>query len=72
MSYLMYPRVYLDFAAHRDQYSDVSHLPTDVFFYAMEPGEETTIEIEEGKTLFIKLIARTQPTRREWSRSSTS
>jgi pyruvate carboxylase len=27
----------------------------------MEPGEETEVQIEEGKTLFIKLIARTPP-----------
>lgn len=60
LSYLMYPRVFLDFAAHRRKYADVSPVPTEVFFYGMEPGEETSVEIEEGKTLFIKLIARTE------------
>jgi pyruvate carboxylase len=61
LSYLMYPRVFQDFAAHRRKYADVSAIPTPVFFYGMEPGEEASIEIEEGKTLFVKLIARTQP-----------
>lgn len=61
LSYLMYPKVYTDFTAHRRKYSDVSPVPTPVFLYGMEPGEETEIEIEEGKTLFIKLIARTEP-----------
>ncbi|MGV3723657.1 MAG: pyruvate carboxylase subunit B, partial [Actinomycetota bacterium] len=61
LSYLMYPKVYLDYAGHRKKYGDVSHVATDVFFYGMEPGEETSVEIEEGKTLFIKLVAKTEP-----------
>ncbi|MGV2479981.1 UNVERIFIED_CONTAM: pyruvate carboxylase, partial [Salmonella enterica subsp. enterica serovar Weltevreden] len=32
-SYLMYPKVYKDFAEHRKLYGDVSTLPTPVFFY---------------------------------------
>ncbi|MFN3652724.1 MAG: pyruvate carboxylase [Armatimonadota bacterium] len=61
LSYLMYPRVFTDFAAHREKYSDVTQVPTEIFFYGMQPGEETSIQIERGKTLFIKLIARSQP-----------
>jgi pyruvate carboxylase len=61
LAYLMYPRVFLDFEKVRLQYSDLSPVPTDVFFYGLEPGEETEIEIEEGKTLFVKLIAITEP-----------
>jgi pyruvate carboxylase len=61
LSSLMYPRVFQEFAARREQFSDVSVVPTRVFFYGMEPGEETTVEIEEGKTLFIKLIATGEP-----------
>jgi pyruvate carboxylase len=59
MSYLMYPKVFTEFAAHRRDYSDVWPVPTDVFFYGMRPGDETEIEIEEGKLLFVKLIAST-------------
>jgi pyruvate carboxylase len=61
MSYLMYPRVFTDFAATQRQYSDVSPVPTEVFFYGLQPGEETEIQIEEGKTLFVKLVAVTAP-----------
>jgi pyruvate carboxylase len=61
LSYLMYPRVFLGFQATRAQYGDISPVPTEVFFYGLQPGEETEIEIEEGKTLFIKLIALTAP-----------
>jgi pyruvate carboxylase len=55
-SHLMYPRVFADFAKHTAQFSDVSVLPTPAFFYGLKLGEEATINIEEGKTLFIKLV----------------
>jgi pyruvate carboxylase len=61
LSYLMYPKVFTDFAAHQEKYADVSRVPTGVFLYGMEPGDESSIEIEEGKTLFIKYVARTLP-----------
>ncbi len=32
-SYLMYPQVYTDYAAHRRRFGDVGVLPTPVFFY---------------------------------------
>ena len=31
-------------------------LPTPVFFYGMEPGEEISVDIERGKTLIIKFL----------------
>ena len=31
-------------------------LPTPVFFHGMAPGEETSIEIESGKTLILKFL----------------
>ena len=36
-------------------YGDVGRLPTPAFFYGLKPGEEISVDIEEGKTLFIKL-----------------
>jgi pyruvate carboxylase len=55
-SYLMYPEVFNDFARFVREYSDVSVLPTHAFFFGLKPGEEISVDIEEGKTLFIKLI----------------
>ncbi len=55
-SYLMYPQVFTEFARHFREYSDVSVLPTQAFFYGLRPGDEISVDIEEGKTLFIKLI----------------
>src|SRR5262249_7918153 len=51
LSYLLYPRVFPDLAAHERTYSDTSMLPTSMFFFGPESGEEVKVEIEEGKTL---------------------
>ncbi len=55
-SHLMYPEVFAEFARFDREYSDVSVLPTPAFFYGLRPGEEITVNIEAGKTLFIKLV----------------
>src|SRR4030095_7163143 len=55
-SHLRYPQVFADFAKHHREFSDVSVLPTPAFFYGLELGDEISVSIEEGKTLFIKLI----------------
>jgi pyruvate carboxylase len=60
-SYLMYPGVFIDYAKHRRQYGDVSLLPTPVYFYGMQPGEETAVDIERGKTLIITKLATGEP-----------
>jgi pyruvate carboxylase len=56
VTHLLYPRVFPDFAAHQQKYSDTSLIPTPVFFHGMEPGEEISIDIEKGKTLIIKFL----------------
>ncbi len=61
LSYLMYPKVFVGYAEHLKQFGDVSMVPTDVFFYGLRQGEETEVEIERGKTLFVKLVAIGEP-----------
>lgn len=60
-SYLMYPRVWLDYARERLQYGDVSILPTPVFFYGMESGQEISVDLERGKTLIVRYITTSEP-----------
>ncbi|MES2256700.1 MAG: pyruvate carboxylase [Pseudomonadota bacterium] len=55
MSYLMYPKVFTDYAAMQGKYGPVSVLPTPVFFYGMKLGEEIAIELERGKSLVLRL-----------------
>lgn len=56
-SYLMYPKVFQDYAEFRRKYGPLSTLPTPVFFYGMKPGNEIAVTIERGKTLNIRCLA---------------
>ncbi|MDP9011171.1 MAG: pyruvate carboxylase [Pseudomonadota bacterium] len=55
-SYLMYPKVFAGYAADRATFGDVSTLPTAVFFYGMQPGQEINIDLERGKTLIVRYV----------------
>lgn len=55
-SHIMYPEVFAGYAKMERDYSDLSVLPTPGFFYGMKPGQEIAVEIESGKTLFIRLV----------------
>jgi len=54
--HLMYPDVFAQFAAFRQIYGDISVVPTQAFLYGLKPGQEVSVEIEEGKTLFVRLL----------------
>ncbi|HYG90182.1 MAG TPA: pyruvate carboxylase [Azospirillum sp.] len=56
-SYLMYPKVFTDFAQHRKAHGDVSVLPTPVFFHGLQQGEEVSLHLEPGKTLIVRYLA---------------
>jgi pyruvate carboxylase len=60
-AYLMYPKVFLDFRNHIREYGDTSVLPTPIFFYGPEVGEEFAVEIAQGKTLIIRTLAVSEP-----------
>jgi pyruvate carboxylase len=56
-STLMYPKVFSGFAEAQRNYGPVATLPTPTYFYGMAPGDEIGVEIEQGKTLVIRLQA---------------
>ncbi|MCG8271937.1 pyruvate carboxylase [Aquamicrobium sp. NLF2-7] len=56
-SWLMYPKVFSDFAAAQETYGPVSVLPTPNYFYGMKPEDEIFVDIEKGKTLVIRCLA---------------
>jgi pyruvate carboxylase len=60
-SYLMYPDVFLKFADFRKTYGDVAALPTPAYYYGLRDKEEIHISLEEGKTLFVRLLNMTEP-----------
>lgn len=60
-SYLMYPKVFLDYVNDLRLYGDLSVVPTPVFFYGMVPGQEINVDIELGRTLIIHFLAVSEP-----------
>jgi len=55
-SHLMYPKVFAQYAADRAVFGDVGMLPTSVFFYGMQPGQEINVDLERGKTLIVRYV----------------
>jgi pyruvate carboxylase len=56
-SWLMYPKVFADYVAAREAYGPTSVLPTPVYFYGLQPGEEIHVDLEKGKTLVVLCLA---------------
>ena len=57
-AYLMYPKVFTEFQNAQDTYGPTSVLPTGVYYYGVNVGDEIFVEIEHGKTLVIRCVAR--------------
>jgi len=57
-SYLMYPKVYSDFEKTQDRYGPTEVLPTPVYFYGLNEGDELFVDIEKGKTLVVNYLGR--------------
>lgn len=60
-AYLMYPQVFKELVKYVNEYGHARVLPTPAFFYGLRPGEEISVEIQEGKILIIKLIYVSEP-----------
>lgn len=59
-SYLMYPKVFNEFMQHKLKFGTVSTVPSSAFFYGLKEQETISVELEAGKTLEIKLLARSE------------
>ncbi|GAB3291100.1 pyruvate carboxylase [Hymenobacter tenuis] len=55
LSWLLYPKVFEQYWKHQQEYGDVSVVPTGAFFYGLQPGDETIIEIARGKSIIVGL-----------------
>ncbi|MCA8829667.1 pyruvate carboxylase [Hymenobacter pini] len=55
LSWLLYPKVFEQYWQHREEYGDVAVVPTRVFYYGLQPGEETIIDIARGKSIIVGL-----------------
>lgn len=56
-SYVMYPKVYDAYRQIVEKFGDLSVLPTRYFLKPANINEEVVVDIEQGKTLIIKLLA---------------
>ncbi|ALX47353.1 pyruvate carboxylase [Lentibacillus amyloliquefaciens] len=61
ISSALYPKVFMDHHKFQETYGDVSVLDTLTFFYGMKLDEEIEVEIEQGKTLHVKLMSISEP-----------
>src|SRR3569833_3915486 len=59
-SHLMYPKVFLDYLKTQDKYGPTAVLPTPVYFYGLEQGQEIFAEIARGKTMVINYLGRAE------------
>lgn len=57
LSYALYPKVLEEFIEFKKQYGDLSRMNSPVFFNGISEGETCEVEVEEGKTFIIKLVA---------------
>ena len=60
-SYLMYPSVFTDYAEMERKYGDVSILPTHIFFYGLQSGEETVLSFEDNRQAIVHYLATSEP-----------
>ncbi|HEY2591448.1 MAG TPA: pyruvate carboxylase, partial [Steroidobacteraceae bacterium] len=60
-SHLMYPEVWQAYVRDRRKYGDLGLLPTPLFFYGLDPGEEVSLDLERGKTLIVRYVATSEP-----------
>ncbi len=61
---LLFPGPTKDFEESRERYGDVSVLPTLDYLYGMNPGDEHSVTIGEGKTVLFGLEAISEPDER--------
>lgn len=55
LSFKMYPKVFREYYEHYKNYGNVSTIPSPAFFFGLAPNEEILVDIDQGKTLIIKM-----------------
>ncbi|MDP1728067.1 MAG: pyruvate carboxylase [Bacteroidota bacterium] len=56
LSWLFYPKVFEDYATHKELFGELYHLPTPAFFYGLKNNEEILIELSAGKNILIRML----------------
>lgn len=61
LSYKFYPKVFEEYFSNKEEWGNVSVIPTPSFFYGLKPNEEIIIKIAEGKTIIVKFLYKSEP-----------
>jgi pyruvate carboxylase len=56
LSFLFYPKVFKEYHEFKSTHGDVYYIPSPVFFFGLQPNEETLIELAPGKSILIKFL----------------
>jgi len=56
LSYALYPDVFQAYLKYVKENGDLSRMGSDIFFHGLAEGETAEIEIQEGKTMIVKLL----------------
>lgn len=56
ISAALYPKVFDDYQKYIAEHGSFTRMGSDIYFHGLEEGETCEVEIEEGKTLVIKLL----------------
>jgi len=57
LSHAIYPAVYDEYMKFKEKYGDMRFLDTRSFVSGMEIDQEIELDIEHGKTIYVKLVA---------------
>lgn len=57
LSYLMYPKVFEDYFKKRQEFGDLSKVPTKQFLFGLSLRDEAIVEIGEGKNIIVELLS---------------
>ena len=60
ISWCFYPKVVEDFLKSRREYGYITRLGSHVYFHGLAEGETNRVEIEDGKTLVIKYLGKSE------------
>lgn len=60
-SYLLYPKVFIDYAQTQRLFGDLTGLPTTAFFYGMVVGQEMNITMGRGKSQIVRYLGSSDP-----------
>jgi pyruvate carboxylase len=61
LSHQLYPKVFEDYYAYKQVYGEVWYLPTLTFLYGLKQDEETLVQIDNGKSIIIKMLFVSEP-----------